>query len=259
MKKQIAIVSAAMIAAFVPAIAGTPDIEIPLEPVASTDADWSFDLALYAPLMGLDGKSGVGPLVSDLDISFSDILDNLDAAFSGAFTARYDRWSVTADLIWLKLSDSASPALNSRVDVDLQQYMGSLTVAYEVFRNDSTSVELVGGAAVTSLDVDIDLFTPLLPITSRSASDSETWIDPIIGVRLKHKLSERWSLFGTGVVGIGGDSDEYWQALAGIGYRINDNASLALAYRAISVDYEDGGFLYDATASGPNLGLIFHF
>ena len=54
-------------------------------------------------------------------------------------------------------------------------------------------------------------------------------------------------------------SDEYWQVIAGISYPLTENTSLALAYRMLSVDYQQGGFLYDTKTSGPNVGLVFRF
>ncbi len=260
MKSTFLPAAALFLAASVPSFAGTPDFEVAPAPVAPADSGWSFELALYAPMMGLDGKTGIAPVYSDIDISFDDILDNLDGSLSGAFEARYDRWTITADLIWIKLSDSSYPTANSYLGLELQQYMGSLTVGYELFNNDCTRLEILGGAALTSLDVDVDLFTPRLPTTTRYASGSETWIDPVVGLRLRHKLSERWGLFATGVYGgFGVSSDEYWQAMGGIAYRLTEHSTIALAYRAISVDYQDGRFLYDATASGPTLGVIFNF
>lgn len=261
MKTTRILAAAAMLASSSAAFAGTPDFEIAPAPVtAPAGSGWEFELSLYAPLMGQDGKTGLGPVFADVDISLSEILDHLDGIFSGAFLARYDRWSITGDLIWIKLSDASFPTNRSYAGLKMEQYMGSLNLGYEIFRNDSTTLEMIGGAAVTSLDVDVDLFTPSLPVTRRYASGSETWVDPIVGLRVRHKLSERWSLFATGVYGgFGVASDEYWQALAGVGYRLTEHATLALAYRAISVDYSDGGFLYDTKTSGPNLGLVFNF
>lgn len=182
MNPQIALSSAAL--AFLAALlqAVTLDFESNLSPVgASSASEWEFELVVYAPLMGVDGKTGIGtpigPRVADLNISFSDVFDNLDGAFSGAFLAKYDRWSITGDLIWLKLSDSGDIKNVLDRGLKMEQSMGSLTIGYEVYRNNSTSIELLAGAAVTSLDVelDVELSIPPAPSIRRSVSDSETW------------------------------------------------------------------------------------
>jgi len=241
------------------------------DPVASsapvtpaTDSGWDFLLTVYAPLMGLEGDLGVAGLTSSVDVPFDDILEDLDGGFMTAFEARRHRWSVTGDLIWMKLSGSAQPTPNSYAGFKQEQVMASLALGYELFGSESTTFDLLGGAALTSLDVDLDATIappgPLLPTVNRAGSGSETWIDPFVGLRVRHRLSDRWSLFATGVYGgFGVASDEYWQALAGIGYHFSDRTSLALAYRIISTDYQDGGFRYDVDTSGPNLGLVFRF
>jgi opacity protein-like surface antigen len=236
----------------------------PITPAAASDSGWDFFLSVYAPLMGLEGDIGVAGLTTSVDVPFDDILDQLDGGFMTAFEARHDRWSITGDFIWLKLSGSTQPTANSYVGFDQEQIMASLTLGYELFGNENTTFDFLGGAALTSLDVDLDATLappgPVPATVSRSRSGSKTWVDPIVGLRVRHRLSERWSLFATGVYGgFGVASDEYWQAIAGIGFKLTENTTFALGYRIISTDYHDGGFTYDVENSGPNLGLVFRF
>lgn len=235
----------------------------PLTP-APADSGWDFLLACYLPMMGLEGDITVAGLSANADVSFNDILEDLDGGFTTAFEARRHRWSVTGDLIWLKLSGSDQPTANSYVGFKQEQIMASLSLGYELYGDERTTFDLLGGAALTSLDADLDATLappgPLLPAVSRSASGSETWVDPFVGLRVRHRLSDRWSLFATGIYGgFGVASDEYWQALAGVGFHLTERSSLALAYRVISTDYQDGGFAYDVENSGPNLGLVVRF
>lgn len=242
--------------------AGEPAPAPALDPAPSAPSSgWEFTAALYAPLMGLDGDIGVAGLApTNVDIGFDDILDHLDGGFSGAFEARHGRWSVTADAIWLKLSASTSPTPASYLALVQEQIMGSLTVAYDVLDCEDTRLELVAGAAVNSIEADIDLFTPRLPVTIRSGSGSQTWIDPIVGLRVQQRLGERWGLFGGATFGsFDVSSEEYWQVIAGVAYRLSEHTSIALAYRIMSVDYHQAGFVYDAQTSGPNLGLLIRF
>jgi hypothetical protein len=241
--------------------AGEPVAPAPQIAPAHESSDWEFSLALYAPLMGLEGDVGVAGLApTHIDVPFDDILENLDGGLSGAFEARKDRWSITADAIWLKISASANPIASSYVGFTQDQIMASLSVGYEIYGDENTTLDLLVGAALNSIEVDVDLFTPNLPVTTRSVSGSQEWIDPFVGLRFHQRLGERWSLFASGMYG-GFDvsSDEYWQAIAGIGFRLTECTSLALVYRVISVDYQQVGFVYDAETSGPNLGLIIRF
>ncbi len=229
--------------------------------VTHETSDWEFTTALYAPLMGLDGDVGVrGFAPAHVDMSFGDILDELDGGLSGAFEAKKGPWSFAADAIWLKLSSSADGPAKSYIRLGQEQLMGSLSLGYEFYSSESTSLTVAAGVAFNSIDADVDLFTPRLPIPIRSGSDSQEWLDPYIALRFQHSLSDCWNIFGSAAYGgFEVSSDEYYQLIAGISYKLTDSTSLALAYRVISVDYHQGGFVYDAKTSGPNLGLVIKF
>jgi hypothetical protein len=227
---------------------------------APDSSEWQFMGAVYAPLMGLDGTVGIGPVSSQVDLPFRDILKNLDAGLTGAFEARRNRWSITGDFIWLKISSSVEPTPISNLNFKEEELMASLALGYELYGDKQTTLDLLGGAALTSLDAELDIFTPRLRTTQRSTSGSQSWVDPFVGLRLRHRLSDQWAVFSTGLYGgFGVGSDQYWQALAGVDYRITESVSIALAYRIIATDYQNGAFLYDTKTSGPNLGLVFRF
>ena len=60
---------------------------------------------MWAP--GLGGEVGIGNAVTDIDISFGDILEDLEIAAMLQFEARKGRWGFLFDGFWLQLSDSA--------------------------------------------------------------------------------------------------------------------------------------------------------
>lgn len=254
------ILATALLAAAPLCRAGETYTPAPAITPAAESSGWEFSGALYAPMMGLEGDIGVAALTASVDLSFGDILEELDGGAMAAFEARYDRWSITGDFIWLKLSGSTNPIANSYMGLKQEQILASLTLGYEVFDNDCTTIDLLAGGVVNSIDADLELFTPLLPITIRSASGSEEWIDPFVGLRIRHRISDRWSVWLRGDYGgFEVSSDEYWQVIAGVGYNITENVTVALAYRIISVDYHQGSFDLDTQMDGPNLGLIFRF
>lgn len=254
------ILATALLAAATHCHAGETYTPAPQITPAPESSGWQFSGAIYAPLMGLEGDIGVAGLTTSVDLSFGDILEELDGGATAAFEARYNRWSITGDFIWLKLSGSAQPTANSYVGLKQEQILASLTLGYAIFDNDCTTIDVLAGGAVNSIDADLELFTPRLPVTIRGASGSEEWIDPFVGLRIRHQLSDRWSVWLRGDYGgFEVSSDEYWQVIAGIGYRLSENTTLALAYRIMSVDYHQGAFDYDTKMEGPNLGLVFKF
>ena len=57
------------------------------------------------------------------------------------------------------------------------------------------------------------------------------------------------------VGGFGVSSDIVWQALGLVGYNFTDSTIGYFGYRHAAVDYQNGGFIYDAATSGPIFGL----
>ena len=67
------------------------------EETAQTDK-WEFEAAIYLWGASIGGKTGSG---SDIDISFDDLLSNLEMTFMGAVGARKGKWSLMLDAIYL--------------------------------------------------------------------------------------------------------------------------------------------------------------
>ena len=262
MRTSSIIAAATLIAATSGVHAGTPEPEPVIAPAPAESNGWDFLLSIYSPMMGVDGTAGVGPLTGPIDIPFSDILSNLDAGFFSSFEARGNRWSVNGDIIWLKMSSSVAPTQRSYLGVKQEQFMTTLSTGYELYEDERTIFDIFGGAALTSLDLELNetTFTVRRGVLNRSASGSKTWIDPILGLRVRHHLSDRWTLFASGAYGgFGVGSEEYWQLIGGVSFRLTEHSSIALAYRGIGIDYHDSGFLYNTKTYGPNLGLVFNF
>jgi hypothetical protein len=235
-------------------VTNSPETSVTSAPLES---GWDVTLGIYSPMMGLEGEVGLAGRRAPIDIPFEDVLEDFDAGFMAALELRNGPWSVTGDFIWLKLSDSADLAPGASVDFKQEEILASLALGYEVYSNENTLIDVLAGGALTNQEAELSFNFSGNRI---DASGSQTWVDPFVGVRMRHMISDRWGVFARfDYGGFGVSSDEYWQAIAGINFRINDWASLALAYRTISVDYEQGGFSYDTESSGPNLGVIFRF
>ena len=50
-----------------------------------------------------------------------------------------------------------------------------------------------------------------------------------------------------------------WQALGTLNYVLTDHLSASAGYKALAVDYNEDGHVFDATLSGPVLGLTWRF
>jgi hypothetical protein len=95
-----------------------------------------------------------------------------------------------------------------------------------------------------------------------------SWVDPVIGARLRHNFAPGLNLVVSGDVG-GFDvgSKFSWQALAALDYEFyktkNVSWSGVIGYKALNVDYSQGSGLthyeYDMTMYGPIFALSARF
>jgi len=230
------------------------------EASAQSEDEWTHNIAPYLWAAGLSGQVGIGGTVMDVDMDFDEILDNLD--FGGFLTlnGQKGRWGYYVDIAYLKLGleEKLNTGPISKIEGGLEELSLEAVISYETYKTDQTSVNLYGGLTYTYLDIEMDVTNTL----GGKASDgtTEDWVDPIIGVKIRHDLNDKWFLNLVGEIGgFGVSSDLLWQAMAGVGYNINDCWSLVGGYRHLSIDYEDGDFLYDTDMGGIMIGGVYTF
>jgi len=74
----------------------------PVEPVVPevVVADsWKYGAGIYVWGASIEGEAANG---APIDMPFKDIVDNLDMTFMGTFFARKDKWTLGADVMYLK-------------------------------------------------------------------------------------------------------------------------------------------------------------
>lgn len=234
-------------------------------------AGWQYEVTPYLWASGMTGDVQAGRLPkTSVDMKFSDILEVLDFGLMGAFEARKDRWGVLLDAIYMKVSDSATASrtgpgpigatATARAKGEVEQTMLAAAVAYRVL-DDRSPVDLIGGLRYTKLDVDAKIDASLFGLTgSVHRSGDKDWVDPYIGVRFQHPFAERWTLVGyADVGGFGAGSDFTWQTALGARYEFSKTVSGQFGYRALSIDYDKGGFLYDMRNEGVYFGVGIRF
>ncbi len=234
---------------------------------AESDA-WQYEVTPYFLAAGLDGKAGVRGVTADIDMSFSDIWDDLEGAFMGMFTAQKGRWFYGLEAVYFKLEDEGSTSVSGplfgKVTVDgaleltTKMYVYQGTVGYRL-KDDTTKVDLLGGLRYTKIDIDADVVINtapgiVFPGAATSASGSESWTDAVVGMRVLHPVSDEVSLVGYADVGAGG-SDLTYQLIAGVNWEFKEDYTAKIGYRVLDWDYEDSGTVWDMQASGMYLGL----
>ncbi|BCX49668.1 conserved hypothetical protein [Haloferula helveola] len=241
--------------------AGTPTAPEPVM-TTTTDNGWEITLGLYGWGAGLNGDIGAGGFTTPVDISFGDILDTLDMTAMGMMEARKGPWFAQLEGLYLRNSltlTTYTPLRNTPAQAKLtaQTTRLELVGGYSVIDTDCTRLDLFAGAVYYDIDNELRLLGRRV-VTS--IGSGEGWLDPAIGFRLNQRLGGPWSAQLRGEVGgFGVSSDFLWQAVALIGYDLGESSTLFLGYRHAAVDYQKGGFLYDAASGGPILGLALTF
>jgi hypothetical protein len=224
----------------------------------SSSNEWQFAIAPYLWAAGMDGTMTIADREADIDVPFSDIIDNLDLAFMGHFDMRNERWMLASDLIFVDLEDSEEQT-NGTVTAGLKMTLLEAWGGYRI----SPAVTLLAGARWVDMSASIR-FIGDRGIVENEADAGPSWIDPLIGIHVFAPLSDRWWFGGHGDVGgFGVGSELTWQVYADIGWKASDLISIILGYRALDIDYEDGSGIpfvgVDVAMTGPQLGVAFIF
>ena len=240
--------------------ANTEADEKQVESQANTQQrDWEFVLELYGWAADLEFTLPTG---DEAEITFSDIMDNLDMTFMSAFGVRKDKWTFMTDAIYLDLDQSDNTNLNqlfTLTDIYLKAWIVSPFVSYEIMGGEKGSLQLKAGPRYFWLETGLELKTrpPLDPGKTDDSISDDVW-DAVVGIRGHFNLADRWSI--PYVLDIGtGDSDYTWQAMGGISYQF-DKFQLLAVYRYMHREFDERfSILEDLTVKGPAVGAIFTF
>jgi hypothetical protein len=252
--------AAAVCALMMPAAVQAADISAP----EAADG-WTFTGAAYLWGAGISGESGVfGLPPQDVDLSFSDILKDLDFAFMGLGEARNGPFVLGLDVTYSKVgSEIDNPRdrpgqLIDKVNVDTTSWMVTGYGGYSIIDTEDVRIDLIGGARFWSVNTEFEVdFT--IP-DDRNFDDGATWVDPLAGVKLRLDLTPDVYIASWGMVGgFGVGSELMWDVMAGAGYSFTEHFDVFAGYRAVSVDYSDDGFVYDMVQQGPVMAGVFRF
>ena len=225
---------------------------------ADQQSDWKFDLAFYVWMPKIEGTTADG---HDLEISFKDILENLDMTLMTTLGVRKGKWSVMTDVVYLHLDHSDSSNINELLkltDVYMKALIVGPFVSYEILGNEKGSLQLLGGARYLWIESGLDLKTrPPLEPEKIDASDDGYVLDGVVGIRGYLNLADRWFMPYRMDIGTG-DTDYTWQAMGGIGYKF-DKFKLLATYRYLKWEFDNDSVFKDLKVYGPMVGAKFTF
>ena len=261
---------------------------------------WTYSLTPYFWATSLNGSTTVKGRTTDVDAGIFDILDHTQFP-KGLFElaalgeARNGRFGLLADVFYIKAdlgagvtrsrgTDAIGGALGVSAGLDTKMVIAEVAAAYEIAHwsgltspGSSSALDLYAGGRVWWQRADAQITASgtlnVFDLTfSRvgvlSAEKSVSWVDPLVGMRLRHQFAPAWNFVVSGDVGgFGAGSKFSWQVLAALDYEICRSRTVTwsamVGYKALSVDYSQGSGLslyeFDMTMHGPIFGVTARF
>jgi hypothetical protein len=259
---------------------------------------WRFNAALYAWAINISGNVTVRNQTLDTNANTIDLIQKSDslAGFMGYFEANKGRVGVYSDLVFAKLGFGAGqtnyrnplPGLHisttAHAALTYQLFLLEMGGVVELYRwpgSDSSFTAIDGilgirywnNQVAVSFDANINVdFSPLHIQRSFgfavARSDVVQWVDPLVGLRLRHRFTPNQEVFVQGDVGgfsISG-SQFAWQAVGAYSYAWQFSGyqiAAVVGFRALGVNYSHGfgsdTFGINEVLYGPIIGASFRF
>jgi len=283
------------------ASAATPIFAAPQFVAAEKPAtgDWQVTVLPYLWAVGINGTVTARGETIGTNLSFVDLLTKVSTPpleFGARFEARNGPFAAYGDFFWAQLRASGSalalrtPFTGVSLTADATGHL-KFTVksileaggAYELARWSNggasyTAIDALAGlrywniSANVGLDITGSVNVPALGLSQvgQLAIDSSgdlNWVDPLVGVRVRQQLapSDEFQLKGD-IGGFGVGSKISWQAFGGYVHNFEFgglNWSSMIGYRALEVDYSQGGGLrqsgLNAVLQGPIAAIGLRF
>jgi hypothetical protein len=264
----------------------------------TTTGDWALRFTPYVWATSLRGTSVVRGHSVDVDVSVAELLQRPIPrdlfAITAGFEARNDRFAVLGDVFYARVAAARAGARSVTIDrgidltlggtarIDVEQAIVELAAAYEVVRwpaaaGSTTAIDLYAGARVwwqrvgvgvaAAAVVDVGGFV-FAGGRALARSGEVSWVDPIVGLRLRHDFAPGHHLYVSGDVGgfeVG--SRFAWQAQGGYRFDLGATGNVVwsglVGYRALYTDYGRGegrtAYRFDILQHGPVIGLSARF
>jgi hypothetical protein len=256
---------------------------------ADESSRWRFQAGLYGWLPTFDARlnyalpNGV-PGTASVKADANNYLDELNAAVMVSAEARYDRFSIVTDFIYVGLGSSSSrvrsanpsplpgnPVASTQTlsaDSNLDTTLWTLAAGVTLARGAWGNVDVIGGFRYLGIDAHTDyrLAADINGPGGRGVvlgrngrlSGSDTIWNGIAGIRGRLLIGDS-GVFVPYYIDLGtGDSRLTWQTFAGVGYQ-SGWAGVQLGYRYLSFDQSNRGLVDSLSMGGPYLAVNFSF
>lgn len=231
----------------------------PVEPVieeAPVASEWGFRLSPYGWFAGFKGDvAGIpGFPPTYVDISPSDAFDDSEIALMAMFEGKKNGNGFLMDFMY---SDTESEdAIAGPITLTSRTKTTIVSGAYlhELYNREQRVMDVFVGIRYWDIDSHLSLIGP-------GTGHSESWVDPMIGIKGRTALggTDFYASAGAAMGGFSVNSDLFYDLNANLGYQWNDSIGTTIGYRLYDLDYENDGFVYDVRQQGWVIGLTWSF
>jgi hypothetical protein len=224
-------------------------------PPASSAADSGWHLAPYLWLPGVHGTIGALGRAANISASPGDLLSHFRFGLMGVVEVRYKRIVLPLDLMWVRLEDDKALPLQLKTitaNVKASEFILSPQIGFRLVDQKQLKIDALTGFRYWHLGQNLQ-FTP--SALGLSFSQSQNWVDPLVGGHIQVALSPKIeAIIGGDVGGWGTGSQLDYQVVGVLGYRIKPALVLQAGYRYLDVNYRSGGDIFDVATSGVIFG-----
>ena len=236
--------------------AGTSSSKKPPPPV------WHFELAPYLWFAGAHGTVGALGRNVSVHASPGDLLSHFDIGLMGAAEARYGRFVLNGDLMWIRISDSQAlpfPSLGAvSADARLGQLVWTSKGGYRVVDREKFKADANVGVRFWHEGQKLNLNPSTLGL---NFDGSLNWADFILGGRILLPMGEKTVIdLGGDVGGWGASADLDYQFAVLLGYKLTPKWKLLAGYRYLFIDYRPTNLsVINTVTSGALVGVAYKF
>jgi hypothetical protein len=257
----------------------------------SSPSGWTFNIApyLWMPTINVTSQFNLSPALggtvsSDASVGFGQIISHLNFAAMVAADARYDRFSLLTDFLYLNLGNTSSQfrsvnfpgvlpipidrSLQTSAGMNLNATIWTLAGGYTLLQGDWGNFDVIAGLRLLDVNARINYSLALTLTGPRgngatfggtgSVSGSTNIWNGIGGFRGRIHLGNT-PLFIPYYFDAGAGGSKFtWQIASGLGYHLSW-ADLSLTYRYLSFEQGNSAVIQHLTIGGPMLMANFTF
>ncbi|PIU49474.1 MAG: hypothetical protein COS92_06445 [Desulfobacterales bacterium CG07_land_8_20_14_0_80_52_14] len=232
---------------------------------SASDSDpWSFSIAPYLWMSGIDGDITVKGQRASMDAGFDDVWSDFEFGGNLNIEIGKGRWGAFIDPTYSEITmeeTTAAGTTNTEASIRILEFGGFYRVVGPptgMGSEPAFRMDILGGGRYW--DVTGKIRNTYIGKFEQTAD----WLDPFIGLRILAPMTRKAAFSARGDIGgLGAGSDFTFNFAAAFGYDFTEIFSAWLGYRILSVDYEDGEgsnrIQFDTTWHGPMVGFMLRF